>query len=41
MKDVLGDNWDNHAIKAVTYEVTDPTVDSQITSLHAAGCDVL
>jgi branched-chain amino acid transport system substrate-binding protein len=41
MKDVLGDNWDKYVIKAVTYEVTDPTVDSQITSLHTAGCDVL
>ena len=41
MKDVLGDNWDKYVVKAVTYEVTDPTVDSQITSLHAAGCDVL
>jgi branched-chain amino acid transport system substrate-binding protein len=41
MKDVLGDNWDKYVIKTVTYEVTDPTVDSQITSLHAAGCDVL
>ena len=41
MKDVLGDNWDKYVVKAVTYEVTDPTIDSQITSLRAAGCDVL
>ena len=40
MKDVLGDNWDKYVVKSVTYEVTDPTIDSQITSLRAAGCDV-
>jgi branched-chain amino acid transport system substrate-binding protein len=41
MKVVLGDKWDQYVVKAVTYEVTDPTIDSQIASLQAAGCDVL
>ena len=41
MKDILGDKWDRYVVKVVTYEVTDPTIDSQIASLQAAGCDVL
>jgi branched-chain amino acid transport system substrate-binding protein len=40
MKDVLGTNFDKMVVTA-SYETTDPTVDSQLTSLQAAGADVL
>jgi branched-chain amino acid transport system substrate-binding protein len=35
MKDILGDNFDKMVVTA-SYETTDPTIDSQITSLQAA-----
>jgi ABC-type branched-subunit amino acid transport system substrate-binding protein len=37
----FGDQFDKFVIKAVSYEVTDPTVDSQVVTLQAAGCDTL
>jgi len=37
----FGDKFDKYVIKTVSYEVTDPTVDSQVVTLQAAGCDVL
>jgi branched-chain amino acid transport system substrate-binding protein len=37
----LGDQYDKIVIKAASYEVSDPTIDSQIVSLQAAGCDTL
>ena len=40
VKDVLGDNFDKMVITA-SYETTDPTIDSQITSLQGAGANVL
>jgi branched-chain amino acid transport system substrate-binding protein len=40
VKDVLGDKF-NKMVTTATYEVTDPTVDTQITSLQASGADVL
>ncbi|MBV9248278.1 MAG: ABC transporter substrate-binding protein [Acetobacteraceae bacterium] len=40
MKDVLGDKFDKMVVTA-SYETTDPTIDSQITSLQAAGANVL
>jgi branched-chain amino acid transport system substrate-binding protein len=40
MKDVLGDKFDKMVIVA-SYEATDPTIDSQITSLEGADADVL
>ena len=40
VKDVLGDKFDKMVVTA-TYETTDPTIDSQITSLQASGADVL
>ncbi len=40
VKDVLGDKFDKMVVMA-SYEVTDPTIDSQITSLQASGADVL
>ena len=39
--DILGQDWGKHVVKAVTYEVTDPTVDSQIAELETSGIDVL
>jgi branched-chain amino acid transport system substrate-binding protein len=40
VKDVLRDKYDK-MVKTATYEVTDPTVDTQITTLQASGADVL
>ena len=41
VKDVLGDKFERMVVKSVSYEATDPTVDSQIVSLQAAGVDTL
>jgi branched-chain amino acid transport system substrate-binding protein len=40
VKDILGDRFDKMAVTA-SYETTDATIDSQITSLQASGADVL
>jgi branched-chain amino acid transport system substrate-binding protein len=40
MKEGLGDKYDKMVVTA-TYETTDPTIDSQITSLQASGVNVL
>jgi branched-chain amino acid transport system substrate-binding protein len=40
VKDVLGDKFDKMVVTA-SYETTDPTIDSQITSLQAADANVL
>jgi ABC-type branched-subunit amino acid transport system substrate-binding protein len=40
VKDVLGDKF-SKMVTTATYEVTDPTVDSQITGLQGSGADVL
>jgi ABC-type branched-subunit amino acid transport system substrate-binding protein len=40
IKDVLGDKYDKMVVTA-TYETTDATVDSPITSLQASGANVL
>jgi ABC-type branched-subunit amino acid transport system substrate-binding protein len=40
MKRAMGDKYDRQVAKEVTYEVTDPTIDSQIVSLAASGADV-
>ncbi len=39
--DALGPRFDQVMVKAVSYEVTDPTVNSQIVSLQASGADAL
>lgn len=39
-KDVLGARYDA-VVKAASYEVTDPTIDSQLIQLQASGADVL
>ena len=40
VKDGLGDKAASMIKVEATYETTDPTVDSQVVSLKAAGCDV-
>jgi branched-chain amino acid transport system substrate-binding protein len=40
VRDVLKDNYDKQ-VKAVSYEVTDATIDSQLVSMQSAGVDVL
>ena len=40
VKDILGDKFDKMTVLA-TYETTDATIDSQITTLQASGADVL
>ena len=40
LKDVLGDKYD-FLVTGATYEVQDPTIDSQIVKLKASGADVL
>jgi branched-chain amino acid transport system substrate-binding protein len=40
-RDILGDRYDSMVVKTASYEVTDPTVDSQLVSLQSAGADVL
>ncbi len=41
VRDILGKDWDKHVIKSITYEVTDATVDSQISELQSSGADTL
>jgi branched-chain amino acid transport system substrate-binding protein len=40
LKDVLGEKYDA-LVTAATYEISDPTIDSQIVKLKASGADVL
>ena len=40
LKDVLGEKYDT-VVTAATYEVTDPTIDSQIVKLKSSAADVL
>jgi branched-chain amino acid transport system substrate-binding protein len=41
MKAGLGDKYNKMVVKDVSYEVTDPTIDSQVVSLQASGADTL
>jgi branched-chain amino acid transport system substrate-binding protein len=41
LKDALGDKYAAMVVKEVSYEATDPTVDSQIVTLQGAGADTL
>jgi ABC-type branched-subunit amino acid transport system substrate-binding protein len=41
LREGFGDQYDKLVIKTASYEVTDPSVDSQVVSLQAAGCDTL
>ena len=40
VRDVLGDRFER-MVRAVSHEVTDPTIDSQVVSLQAGGADAL
>ena len=40
LKDVFGDKYDER-VTGATYEITEPTIDSQIVKLKASGADVL
>ncbi len=37
----LGDQFDKVMVKTASYEVSDPTIDSQIVTLQGSGCDAL
>jgi branched-chain amino acid transport system substrate-binding protein len=39
VRDILGKEWDKYVVKTVSFEVTDPTIDSQIASLQSSGAD--
>jgi branched-chain amino acid transport system substrate-binding protein len=41
LKSILGDKAASMIVKETTYEVTDPTIDSQIVGLKASGADTL
>jgi branched-chain amino acid transport system substrate-binding protein len=41
LKDALGDKYGKMVVKSMSYEITDPTIDSQILALQASGADVL
>ncbi len=41
LKDVWGDKYDSMVVKAASYEVTDPTIDSQVVTLQSSGADIL
>jgi branched-chain amino acid transport system substrate-binding protein len=41
LKEGLGDQYDKVVVKTASYEVTDPTIDSQVVGLQGAGCDAL
>jgi branched-chain amino acid transport system substrate-binding protein len=41
LKDGLGDKFDKMVVKSLSYEITDPTIDSQILDLKSSGADVL
>ena len=41
LRDILGDKYDRMVVKAVSYEVTDPTIDSQAVTMQGSGADVL
>jgi branched-chain amino acid transport system substrate-binding protein len=41
MKESLGDDYAKMVVKEVSYETTDPTIDSQVISLQGSGADVL
>ncbi len=40
LKDALGDKFDKMVVKSLSYEVSDPTIDSQVLQLQASGADV-
>jgi len=41
VRDVLAKDWDKRVTKSLSYETTDPTIDSQIAELQSSGANVL
>ena len=41
LREGLGDHADKMIVATQSYETTDPTVDSQIVSLHGSGANVI
>jgi branched-chain amino acid transport system substrate-binding protein len=41
LQDFFGPAFATKVLRTASYEVTDPSVDSQLVDLHAAGCDTL
>jgi len=41
VKSILGNDYDKHVVSVVSYEVSDATVDSQVSSMQASGADCL
>ena len=41
LKEGFGDQYDKVVVKTQSYEVTDPSIDSQVVTLQGAGCDAL
>ncbi len=41
VRSILGNNWDKYVVKVASYETTDPTIESQIVQMQAAGANVL
>jgi branched-chain amino acid transport system substrate-binding protein len=41
LKDGLGDKFEKMVVKTISYEITDPTIDSQVVDLKSSGADVL
>jgi branched-chain amino acid transport system substrate-binding protein len=41
LKEGLGEKYDKMMVKEASYEVTDPTIDSQVVTLQASGCNAL
>jgi branched-chain amino acid transport system substrate-binding protein len=41
LRDVFGADYSKTVVKEVSYETTDPTVDSQVVSLQSSGADAL
>lgn len=41
LKDGLGDKFDKMVVRSLSYEVSDPTIDSQVLQLKASGADLL
>src|SRR5262249_488469 len=41
LKEALGDKYATMVVKEASYEVTDPTIESQVVSLQGSGCTAL
>ncbi|HEX3764583.1 MAG TPA: ABC transporter substrate-binding protein [Kofleriaceae bacterium] len=41
LQEGLGDQFDKVVVKTASYEVSDPTIDSQVVTLQGSGCDAL